>query len=239
MAQIAALHAEDLQKMTKAKLGTLSLVLQHVYSNRGDAGLNDYATNIADFRELLEYAKDVPLNMPMLFPQRLNATVQQPEVASYHWSTDYKSSVLYDPPSDVNELGSLSYVSNNAMDIEPESLKTPLYKKALPAHTEANLCRGDLVPGPLLSPGGYETSFGTPQTSFSELCSEEELQPKVKEDDDRGEGPSSAIVQPSASTSQAVPNPAPSTSNVESAPPPHLDLRHYQHLPCKGFQAGK
>ncbi|KAJ2928987.1 hypothetical protein H1R20_g8104, partial [Candolleomyces eurysporus] len=119
MAQIAASHAEDMRKMTEAKLGTLSLVLQRVYSNRGDAGLSDYARNVQDFQEVLEYAKDVPLDTPMLFPQRLNATVQAPEVAEYHWTTDYESSILYNPPSVDDDLGSLSYVSDDAMDVVP------------------------------------------------------------------------------------------------------------------------
>ncbi|RXW11703.1 hypothetical protein EST38_g14152 [Candolleomyces aberdarensis] len=234
-AQIAASHAEDLRKMTEAKLGTLSLVLQRVYSNRGDAGLNEYVQDVKDFQELLEYAKDVPLDTPMLFPQRLNATVQKPEVAGYHWSTDYESSILYNPPSIDDDLGSLSYASDDAMDVEPSRLQTPPYKSTLPTHTEADLHRSDLVPGPSLSPGAYET----PQTSFSELEADAVLQAIVKDDEDRSEGPSSAPwLPPPAPTSQPAPA-ATTAPNVESSTPPHLDLRHYQRSPRKGFQSGK
>ncbi|KAJ2932594.1 hypothetical protein H1R20_g4502, partial [Candolleomyces eurysporus] len=78
MAQIAASHAKDLQKMMKAKLETLSLVLQHVYSSEGDKGLSSYARNIKDLEAVLNFAKDIPLDTLMRFPERLHATTQQP-----------------------------------------------------------------------------------------------------------------------------------------------------------------
>ena len=98
MAQIAASHAEDLQKMTEAKLGTLSLIFERVYSNRGDEGLNAYVDNVQDLDEVLKFAKDVPLDTPMLFPRRLHATVQSSDETHYHWSIKYEDSIFYQPP---------------------------------------------------------------------------------------------------------------------------------------------
>ncbi|KAJ2935708.1 hypothetical protein H1R20_g1386, partial [Candolleomyces eurysporus] len=68
MAQIAVAQADDLIRMTEAKLGTLSLILQHVYSRRGDDGLSEYLQEVDQFHELLEFASQVPLDTPMLFP---------------------------------------------------------------------------------------------------------------------------------------------------------------------------
>ncbi|KAJ2920674.1 hypothetical protein H1R20_g16420, partial [Candolleomyces eurysporus] len=223
MAQIAASHAEDLRKMTESKLGTLSLVLQHVYSNRGDASLSDYTRNVTDFQEVLEYAKDMPLNTPILFPQRLNATTQAPKVAKYHWTTDYESSILYNPPTAKDDLGSLSYVSDDAMDVAPP--QTPPYKSMLPTHTEADLRRGDLVPGP-----------PSPWEPMSELDAAAVLQLTIKDSKDRGEGPSAPPLPPApASASQAAPPPA-LASTVESFIPPYLDLRLYQSIFAEEYQ---
>ncbi|KAJ2920864.1 hypothetical protein H1R20_g16231, partial [Candolleomyces eurysporus] len=99
MAQIATTQADDLIKMTEAKVGTLSLVMQRVYACRGDAGLNDYFRNVCGFSELLEFAHRVPLDTPMLFPRRLNATMMQPDEVEYRWSTDYEDSIYFRPPA--------------------------------------------------------------------------------------------------------------------------------------------
>ena len=109
MAQIAAAQADDLIKMTEAKLGTLSLVLQRVYAHRGDAGLNDYFRDVRGFGELLEFAQAVPLDTPMLFPRRLNATTIQPDEVEYRWSTDYEESIYFRPPA----------ASDDEMEVDP------------------------------------------------------------------------------------------------------------------------
>ncbi|RXW12922.1 hypothetical protein EST38_g12936 [Candolleomyces aberdarensis] len=83
MAQIAAAQADDLVRMTEAKLGTLSLSLQR---------------DVQGFSELLEFAGLVPLDTPMLFPRRLNATTIQPDEVEYRWSTDYEESRYFIPP---------------------------------------------------------------------------------------------------------------------------------------------
>ncbi|RXW12229.1 hypothetical protein EST38_g13625, partial [Candolleomyces aberdarensis] len=103
MAQIAAAQADDLVRMTEAKLGTLSLILQRVYARRGDAGLNDYFQDVQGFSELLEFAGLVPLDTPMLFPRRLNATTIQPDEVEYRWSTDYEESRYFIPPEVSDE----------------------------------------------------------------------------------------------------------------------------------------
>ncbi|RXW11457.1 hypothetical protein EST38_g14399 [Candolleomyces aberdarensis] len=103
MAQIAMAQANDLVWMTKAKLGTLSLILQCVYACRGDASLNDYFQDIQGFSKLLEFAGLVPLDTPMLFPCRLNATTIQPDEVKYRWSTDYKESMYFIPPEASDE----------------------------------------------------------------------------------------------------------------------------------------
>ncbi|KAJ2923161.1 hypothetical protein H1R20_g13931, partial [Candolleomyces eurysporus] len=115
MAQIAAAQADDLIKMTEAKVGTLSLVMQRVYARRGDAGLNDYFRNVRGFSELLEFAHRVPLDTPMLFPRRLNATTMQPDEVEYRWSTDYEDSIYFRPPA----------ASDDEMEVDPASGPAP------------------------------------------------------------------------------------------------------------------
>ena len=126
MTQIAVAQAEDLQKMTEAKLGTLSLILGRVYSNRGDAGLNSFVKEVKDFEELLKFAKDVPLDTPMMFPERLHATTLAPDSKDYHWVADYTASVYHQPPPvpvpAASPLGDSFYGSESdvvPMEVEP------------------------------------------------------------------------------------------------------------------------
>ncbi|KAJ2935295.1 hypothetical protein H1R20_g1799, partial [Candolleomyces eurysporus] len=147
MAQIAASHAEDLQKMTKAKLETLSLVLQRVYSSEGDAGLSGYARNVKDLEEVLKFAKDVPLDTPMRFPERLHATMQQTSETEYRWLTNYQRSIYHNPPRVMSEpsedLENTSfYADEDAMEVEPPQPAQPA-----PAPTA----------GPSTFPGSLET----------------------------------------------------------------------------------
>ncbi|KAJ2925294.1 hypothetical protein H1R20_g11804, partial [Candolleomyces eurysporus] len=130
MAQIAASHAEDLQKMTKAKLETLSLVLQRVYSSEGDAGLSGYARNVGDLEEVLKFAKDIPLDTPMRFPERLHATMQQAGETEYRWLTNYQRSIYHNPPRVMSEpsedLENTSfYADEDAMEVEPSQQAQP------------------------------------------------------------------------------------------------------------------
>ncbi|KAJ2921051.1 hypothetical protein H1R20_g16040, partial [Candolleomyces eurysporus] len=125
MAQIAASHAKDLQKMTKAKLETLSLVLQKVYSSEGDEGLSSYARNIEDFEELLDFAKDIPLDTPMRFPERLHTTVQQPGETKYCWVTSYRQPARQHPPQVLSEASEALentsfYADEDTMEVEPQ-----------------------------------------------------------------------------------------------------------------------
>ncbi|KAJ2923245.1 hypothetical protein H1R20_g13849, partial [Candolleomyces eurysporus] len=118
--------------MTKAKLETLSLVLQRVYSSEGDKGLSAYARNVKDFEELLEFAKDVPLDTPMRFPERLNATVQQPGETEYRWVTGYRQPARRHPPRVLSEASEALentsfYADEDAMEVKPQeaSQSTP------------------------------------------------------------------------------------------------------------------
>ncbi|KAJ2921134.1 hypothetical protein H1R20_g15961, partial [Candolleomyces eurysporus] len=146
-AQIAASHAEDLQKMTKAKLETLSLVLQRVYSSEGDAGLSSYAWNVGDLEEVLKFAKDIPLDTPMRFPERLHATMQQAGETEYRWLTNYQHSIYHNPPRVMSkpseDLENTSfYADKDAMEVEP-----PQQAQPAPAPTA----------GPSTFPGSLET----------------------------------------------------------------------------------
>ncbi|KAJ2921204.1 hypothetical protein H1R20_g15891, partial [Candolleomyces eurysporus] len=143
MAQIAAAQADDLIKMTEAKVGTLSLVMQRVYACRGDAGLNDYFRNVRGFSELLEFAHRVPLDTPMLFPRRLNATTMQPDEVEYRWSTDYEDSIYFRPPA----------ASDDEMEVDPASGPAPPDEE------------DDLGEGPSTQPAAASSSAPAASTS--------------------------------------------------------------------------
>ncbi|KAJ2921052.1 hypothetical protein H1R20_g16041, partial [Candolleomyces eurysporus] len=130
MAQIAASHAEDLQKMTKTKLETLSLVLQRVYSSEGDTGLSGYARNVRDLEEVLKFAKDIPLDTPMRFPERLHATMQQAGETEYRWLTNYQRSIYHNPPCVMSELSedlenTSFYADKDVMEVKPPQQAQP------------------------------------------------------------------------------------------------------------------
>lgn len=129
MAQIAAAQADDLVRMTEAKLGTLSLILQRVYARRGDAGLNDYFQEVEGFSELLEFAGLVPLDTPMLFPRRLNATTIQPDETEYKWSTDYEESLYFIPP-EVSDDDVDMRSHSSSQEGGPSGQDSPVHRRA-------------------------------------------------------------------------------------------------------------
>lgn len=195
--------------MTAAKLGTLSLILSRVYASRGDEGLNMYARNVADFEQLLEYASEIPLDTPLLFPERLHATTLAAGSKDYHWVTEFQDSIFVpSPPAPVLEesptvtqLLKFNIPLDNASDASMEDAEG---RTTPPAYLH------DFSTGPTLSPGRFEYRLPT-QT------------PAV---DDRGEGSSSG---PAAGAAPVV---------VGPVTPPRLDLRLLTKKPTprKGLQ---
>ena len=173
MTQIAVAQAEDLQKMTEAKLGTLSLILGRVYSNRGDAGLNSFVKEVKDFEELLKFAKDVPLDTPMMFPERLHATTLAPDSKDYHWVADYTASVYHQPPPvpvpAASPLGDSFYGSES--DVVPMEVE-PSVPAAAPPHLAFSEEPAERVPreDPAL-PAPGAASAGTVHFSIFLSCS--------------------------------------------------------------------
>ncbi|RXW19476.1 hypothetical protein EST38_g6368 [Candolleomyces aberdarensis] len=178
MAQIAASHAEDLQKMTEAKLATLSLILQRVYSSEGDEGLNTYIRNVQDFEELLNFAKDIPLDTPMRFPERLHATVQQPDEMGYRWITDYQSSIYHNPPSapaaPPTEVA--DDLQGGSFYADEDAMETNLPQQA-PQNTTSPIA------GPSTFPGALETSAASGSGLQAGLLTQPSGEPAVPGED--------------------------------------------------------
>ena len=243
---------EDLKakakKLTKAKLGTLSLIFQRVYASRGDQGLNSFVSEVKDLEELLNFAKDVPLDTPMLYPQRLSSTSMLADEDSFHWTTKYKDSIFYNP-SVTSDSGSTSSTSDHLMDAEDT------YDLA-----------DDLQAGPSATPGGYEVRFPslfmelpfpltppvlqTPRPAAPELPSEVINLPLAEElfGEDAVLAPTEAETTVAASFATAPPtidtveappetaNPETRDSSVRLPTPPPLDLRQHRRTPRKGAQ---
>lgn len=209
MAQIAAAQAEDLQKMTAAKLGTLSLILSRVYASRGDEGLNMYARDIRDFEQLLEYASEIPLDTPLLFPERLHATTLAPGSRDYHWVTSFQDSIFVPSPPTPAPEESPTVTQLLKFNIPLDARSDESMEDAEGRTTPPSYLR-DLSMGPAMSPGHFEYRLPT-------------ITPAV---DDRGEGPSSG---PAAGAAPNV---------VGPVTPPRLDLRQLTKKPTprKGLQ---
>jgi hypothetical protein len=160
MAQIAAAEAEDLQKMTAAKLGTLSLVLSHVYASRGDKGLNMYARNITDFEQPLEYASKIPLDTPLLFPERLHATTLLPGSKDYHWVTNFEDSIFVLAPPIPERAESLTATQMMNFTIPLDSTSDASMED-IPDRTTTPAYLQDFSTGPSMSPGKFEYRLPT------------------------------------------------------------------------------
>jgi hypothetical protein len=105
-AQIATPQADDLIRLTEAKLETLALVLARIASSQGNAGLTRVNNEVEELEDILEFASEIPLTTPLRFPRCLNATTMQVTDEEYEWTTKFKDSMFSYTPAPSESDGS-------------------------------------------------------------------------------------------------------------------------------------
>ncbi|RXW12194.1 hypothetical protein EST38_g13660 [Candolleomyces aberdarensis] len=119
MTRVAFALAEDQYKLLEAKMGTLSLILSRVYSDEGDAGLRQYFHDIKALQSLLEFSRHVPLDTPMLYPQRASTSTMDITQEEYTWTTTFDEEESSPPEERSSEFAEGSNPLTKPAEVTP------------------------------------------------------------------------------------------------------------------------